>query len=143
MSYRGIIHSLILLLAVWSPLNNAIAGAAIIGCPMHMSHTLEQGLHRGMAEPAHHPAQVVANHCVDSNADCSQVGSSLYTQYAQSNCDNSCHCSFCLLLGASALPGNLGSTASFPPTDGFPTVHQAPVAGQHATPFRPPIASLV
>lgn len=144
MSYKGIIHSLILLLAVWSPLNNAIASAAVVGCPMNMSHTLEHGFQLGLSSPAHHqPSQAAGNHCSGSDADCSQVASNLHMQYAQSDCDSGCHCSFCLLLGASALTDSMSNIAVFGAAPSHTAIPQASAVGHNRSPFRPPISPLV
>lgn len=144
MSYRRIIHSLILLLAVWSPLNNAIAGAAVLGCPMMMAHTLEQGLARDTQHPAE--THAVRTHCDGSattGTDCVQSDSGVLAQASQLGCDTGCHCSYCLLLGAAALPTGIHATASFPLATTFFPLDRTMPAGEPNTPFRPPIATLV
>jgi len=140
MSVRRIIHSLILLLAVWSPLNSAIAGAALVGCPLNMAHTLEQGLDRGLAHPTadrqrHAAPAQMADHA------CNQTV--FHTSSAQSGSDDNCHCTFCLLLGASALPGSVSNTPAFGTTVSHTAIPQAPAVGYNSTPFRPPISRLV
>lgn len=136
MSVRRIIHSLILLLAVWSPLNSAIAGAALVGCPLNMAHTLEQGLDRGLS----HSTVDRQQHAVSQAAD-NVCG--FHTSSAQSGSDDSCHCTFCLLLGASALPGSVSNTPAFGTTVSHTAIPQAPAVGYNSTPFRPPINRLV
>ncbi|ANJ67387.1 hypothetical protein A9404_08325 [Halothiobacillus diazotrophicus] len=120
-----ILRLLILLLAVWLPLDNAVAGAVIADCPI-MSHAFEKGVAATIDAP-HQPA----------------IMSAMPTPHApMTTSSNGCceHCGVCLLLGGIALP-------SVPATIVRPTLSldystapetQGPV-GVHTLPFRPPI----
>lgn len=125
------LHYLILLLAVWLPLDNAVAGAVIADCPM-MSHAFEQGLqatvdpaaaHHQITPALHSMVSVMQHHSISDQSD--------------GCCD---HCAVCLLLGTVALPG---APNAMPLSVGYVTYQTA--ADTHAPvgiathPFRPPI----
>ncbi|WP_322627887.1 hypothetical protein [Halothiobacillus sp.] len=126
------LHYLILLLAVWLPLDNAVAGAVITDCPI-MSHALEEGMQKTVD-----PADVL------HGATASMISAiSLHLQTAQSDQSNGCcdHCGVCLLLGGVALPSlHTGMTfTAYTANYQVALQTQAP-AGVHTHPFRPPIA---
>lgn len=119
------LHYLILLLAVWLPLDNAVAGAVIADCPM-MSHAFEEGL-QATLDPAS------ANH---------NVMTAMPQQTTLSDQVNGCcnHCGVCLLLGGVALSSLHTSTTFFTYSASYQAAAQtqAPV-GIVTHPFRPPI----
>jgi hypothetical protein len=125
------LHYLILLLAVWLPLDNAVAGAVIADCPM-MSHAFEEGL-QATLDPA------TANH----NVMAAMHGmTSLPQQTTLSDQANGCcnHCAVCLLLGSAAI----SSMHTAPTFFTYPASYQAAAQTQAPVgivthPFRPPI----
>lgn len=121
-----ILRFLVLLLAVWLPLDNAVAGAVIVECPI-MSHAFEDGVAATIDAP-HHSAIMSAM----------PASHSPMTTASNGCCE---HCGVCLLLGGIALPSVPAATAhpSFFSLD-YPIASetQAPI-GVHTPPFRPPI----
>ncbi|HUX82534.1 MAG TPA: hypothetical protein VMV35_06820 [Halothiobacillus sp.] len=126
------LHYLILLLAVWLPLDNAVAGAVIADCPM-MSHALEEGMQKTI-DPVDAPHGAMA----------SMTGPmSLHLPSAQSDQSNGCcdHCGVCLLLGGVALPSpHTAMTFTAYPADYQAAAPKPAPVGVHTHPFRPPIA---
>lgn len=127
-----------LLLAVWLPLDNALAGAVVQGCPM-MSHAFERGFENTF-KPEVQKAEkdLHAAHCCASMSGASSGAPSEPVLY---HCVNGCeHCSLCLLLGGVALPPN-PFNASVQPA--LPQKIQSPLPASNpsvvATLFRPPI----
>lgn len=103
MKFRRYISAFMLLMAVWLPLDNAVASAIVEGCPM-MSHAFEQGLRNTYSPNRSQQAMPPCHYLTDRQGSTSPVSY---------HCVNGCeHCSLCLLLGAVALPI---------------TVHQVPV----------------
>ena len=134
MNYRRAVSTLMLLLAVWFPLDNALAAAVVEGCPM-MSHAFERGL-SSTFHPAHSP-QGGAAHCaqVTSAAPSSSSAPVLY------HCVNGCeHCSLCLLFGTVALQlSAVNVPVSHAPSQNILSSSSTPVASVAAPLFRPPI----
>ncbi|MDA3877666.1 MAG: hypothetical protein PF483_11330 [Halothiobacillus sp.] len=132
MTYPRFLHYVILLLAVWFPLDNALAGAVVEGCPM-MSHAFEQGL-SATARTAPNDGYCLPSHQVAS-ADHSQ-------STAMNQCGDHC-CDLCLLFGGAALTlpiqhkvmliEPLGQSAFFDFHAANRAVHAPPL-------YRPPIA---
>lgn len=124
-----ILRYLILLLAVWLPLDNAVAGAVIADCPI-MSHAFEEGV-AATINAVDHPAVMSA-----------MPGMMHLMPASHSDTSNGCcdHCGVCLLLGGVALPSLPATTAHPTFILDYPTVSgiQTPV-GIHTLPFRPPI----
>lgn len=123
------LHYVILLLAVWLPLDNALAGAVVAGCPM-MSHAFAQGLS-------------ATEHGANGNAHCAHTGADTIQQ-AQSapchQCDDHC-CTLCLLLGSASLPSSHGLTLTI--LHGITTFvdqHAVRPAAPVTPLYRPPIA---
>lgn len=130
MNKRRIIHYLVLCLAVWLPLDNAVAGAVIEGCPM-MSHAFEQGL------GAMHEAAPLPCHSAplpDTKKTDQSVASSDHEGHS------GCHCSICLLFGAVSLPSQIHALPLHlsDNRDASGYLGTAP-RGNLASPFRPPI----
>jgi hypothetical protein len=140
MKYRRLISSIMLLLAVWLPLDNALAGAVVQGCPM-MSHAFERGLHttfmpsdaqstnHGSTDSPHCPMMM---HTASNDAPSS----------GHDQCGNGCtHCGLCLLLGGVALQLN---APAIPVTPVLPHKIISSLPATHtsvsAPLFRPPIA---
>ncbi|HQS03545.1 MAG: hypothetical protein B7Y07_05255 [Halothiobacillus sp. 24-54-40] len=98
MNLKRIITSIMLMFAVWLPLDNALAAAVIEGCPM-MSHAFADGLNkmgRAQTSPLHVPCHEM------SMMASAPMGADAPPAY---HCVNGCeHCSLCLLLGSVALP---------------------------------------
>jgi hypothetical protein len=123
---------LIILLAFWIPLDNAVAGAVIVDCPL-MSHAFEQ-----VVAIIINPALTLL-----PTPPSTGTGAMLMAHQHSVSCpaDSGCdHCSVCLLLGASALPSHyvLPLFAVYPVHYSSAAVAQAPL-GVHTLPFRPPI----
>ncbi|HQS02783.1 MAG TPA: hypothetical protein PLI96_07710 [Halothiobacillus sp.] len=123
---------LIVLLAFWLPLDNAVAGAVITDCPL-MSHAFEQGVAVAINPTLAPPSTSLST---GDGAMPMPDQSSLSCHHDQ-GCD---HCGVCLLLGASALPSHYPSPAvtSYPTHYSSIVAAQAPL-GVHTLPFRPPI----
>ncbi|MHB8921283.1 MAG: hypothetical protein ACYC3N_09670 [Halothiobacillus sp.] len=122
---------LIVLLAFWLPLDNAVAGAVIADCPL-MSHAFEQGVAAAI-NPTLAPPPSLGT---EDGAMPMPHQSSLSCHHDQ-GCD---HCGVCLLLGASAVPSHyLPSTMTFYPTHYSSMVVVPAPHGVHTLPFRPPI----
>lgn len=124
------LHYLILLLAVWLPLDNAVAGAVIADCPM-MSHAFEKGMQVTIDPVALHPTM----------AQAAPLNPQMHADLCGQSVNCGTQCGVCLLLGGAALPSlPTGMTFATGPTDfQAATQTQAP-AGVHTHPFRPPIA---
>ena len=125
------LHYVILLLAVWLPLDNALAGAVVEGCPM-MSHAFAQGL------AATEQASADAAHCVHTAA--LSAGAAQQEQSAPCHqCDNHC-CALCLLLGSVSLPSQHGFALTMPHgADAFSDLLSVRPAAPSAPLYRPPI----
>lgn len=123
------LHFVILLLAVWFPLDNALAGAVVQGCPM-ISHAFTLGLTE--IEQA------------GSAMHCTTAGSDMTQQDDQSTpchqCDNSNCCALCLLLGSVSLPSQHGFTPELPPSAAlFADLDTVRPVAPSAPLYRPPI----
>ncbi len=142
MKFHRLISAFMLLLAVWFPLDNALAGAVVQGCPM-MSHAFERGLHNTFSPngvslaSGRHGVHVNCQHTARAaQADQGMSSPVLY------HCVNGCeHCGLCLLLGSVALPicaPHVPVTPVLPEKIGsfFPVARVAVTAPL----FRPPIA---
>ncbi len=134
MNFKRIITSIMLLFAVWLPLDNALAAAVIEGCPM-MSHALVDGLNK----IGHPPTATPPMHCHEMDSMPSMVmGDDAPPTY---HCVNGCeHCSLCLLLGSVALPCTGVPLALVPvlaQAISSPSAHIYSDVG--ASVFRPPI----
>ncbi|HQT42727.1 MAG TPA: hypothetical protein PLD79_01950 [Halothiobacillus sp.] len=100
MNLKRFISSIMLLFAVWLPLDNALAAAVIEGCPM-MSDAFARGW-QNTWQPQPAPQQP---HCHESGLAGAMVMSDDNAQPVAYHCVNGCeHCSLCLLLGSVALP---------------------------------------
>ena len=139
MKFRRMISAFMLLLAVWLPLDNALAGAVVQGCPM-MSHAFERGLHNTLM-----PNSYTVGHGLHGAHHCPNVARSTsgdISSPALYHCVNGCeHCSLCLLLGSVALPisaPHVPVTPVLPEKIGsfFPVARVAVTVPL----FRPPIA---
>jgi hypothetical protein len=114
---------LIILLAVWLPLNNAVAGAVITDCPM-MSHALEQGV-TAIVAPALMPH--ILHLSMPGGVSCRH----------NHGCD---HCGVCWLLGAPVLLNSDLTQALADKTAIYSTlVTISAVPSMHDLPLRPPI----
>lgn len=138
MKFHRLISAFMLLLAVWLPLDNALAGAVVQGCPM-MSHAFERGLRTTFmsdASAVEHGAHA-AHHCPNMMSSTSGSTSSPVLYHCVNGCE---HCSLCLLLGSVALPIN---APSIPVTPALPEkIHSLHTASRVAVAvplFRPPI----
>lgn len=140
MKYRRLISSIMLLLAVWLPLDNALAGAVVQGCPM-MSHAFERGLHTTFmpnADQSTSDGATDAPHCPMMHMATDNTSSSS----GHDQCSNGCtHCGLCLLLGGVALQLN---APAIPVTPVLPHKIISSLPATHtsvsAPLFRPPIA---
>lgn len=123
------LHYLVLLLAVWFPLDNAVAGAIIADCPI-MSNAFEAGMQATIDPATTHtyamPGMV-----------------SLHLQTDQPDQSNGCcdHCGVCLLLGGAALPSPHTAMIFTAYSADYQAAAPKPApVGVHTHPFRPPIA---
>jgi hypothetical protein len=139
MKFRRLISAFMLLLAVWLPLDNALAGAVVQGCPM-MSHAFERGLQNTLVPDGHTVGYDPhgADHCPNVAQSLSGDTSSPVLYHCVNGCE---HCSLCLLLGSVALPvsaPHIPVTPVLPEKIGsfFPVARVAVAAPL----FRPPIA---
>jgi hypothetical protein len=125
------LHYVILLLAVWLPLDNALAGAVVEGCPM-MSHAFEQGL------AATEQASADGAPCVPTAA--LGAGTAQHDQAAPFHqCDNHC-CALCLLFGSVSLPSQHRFALAMPHgADAFSDLLSVRPAATSVPLFRPPI----
>jgi hypothetical protein len=139
MKYRRLISAIMLLLAVWLPLDNALAGAVVQGCPM-MSHAFERGLHTTFmpnADQSTSDGATDSPHCPMMHMATDNTSSSGHDQ-----CSNGCtHCGLCLLLGGVALQLNAPVIPVTPVLSqkiisSLPAAHTSVIAPL----FRPPIA---
>lgn len=139
MKYRRLISSIMLLLAVWLPLDNALAGAVVQGCPM-MSHAFERGLHTTfMPNDAQSTSDGATDspHCPMMHMATDNTSSSVHDQ-----CSDGCtHCGLCSLLGGVALQLNSLNVTVTPVLpqkilSSLPAAHTSVIAPL----FRPPIA---
>ncbi|WP_156521290.1 hypothetical protein [Halothiobacillus diazotrophicus] len=125
------LHYVFLLLAVWLPLDNALAVAVVEGCPM-MSHAFAQGL-----AATEHPS-TDGGHCMHTathGADISQQAQSAPCE----QCDNHC-CALCLLLGSVSLPSQYGiAVPAFHGIVAFADLHAVRPAAPSTPLYRPPI----
>ena len=133
MIFKRLITAVLLLFAVWMPLDNALASAVIQGCPM-MTPAFSQGWQRLWHEPQ------PMNHCAmrGMSGQMSDVAGLSPMMYHTPG--GTLHCSWCLLLGSPALPmapmASLSATvASAPVFSFFSRVSAIRPAGL----FRPPI----
>lgn len=132
MNKRRIIHYIVLCLAVWLPLDNALAATVVSGCPM-MSHAFERGLAatytREKSAPCHH--QHAAAHKTAAHTTVTDT---------PSHCTSKHCCALCLLFGATGLPSQAQQLTTVQTSD---ALIAAPLTiapeGRQATPFRPPI----
>lgn len=134
MKFKRIIAVIMLLFAVWLPLDNALAAAVIEGCPM-MSHAFADGLNK----IGHPQSNEAAMPCHEMGMMSSvPAGGEAPPAY---HCVNGCeHCSLCLLLGSVALPFTGVMPAVLPVLSqsiSSPLAHIYPDVAAHV--FRPPI----
>lgn len=123
------LHFVTLLLAVWFPLDSALAGAVVEGCPM-MSHAFTQGL----AEIEQASADTA--HCTMAGTDMAQQDQSTPCH----QCDNSQCCALCLMLGSASLPSQHGFTTELPPGAAlFADLDTVRPVAPSAPLYRPPI----
>ena len=97
MKFKRSVTFIMLLFAIWLPLDNALAAAVIEGCPM-MSHAFADGLQKMRAAP---PAAAVPCHAMGAMSMQSMQPASAPAYHCVNGCE---HCSLCLLLGSVALP---------------------------------------
>jgi len=132
-----IIHYLVLCLAVWAPLDNALAGSVISGCPM-MSHAFEQGITKTF-QPAPDRAEAPCPHHAASQANGTNLPPIAVTDVPADCADGHC-CSICLLFGTTGLPSHAAALVPLHAHESLLPAHDAmPPLGQNNTPFRPPI----
>lgn len=131
MKIPRIFHYIALLLAVWFPLDNALAGAVVEGCPM-MSHAFEQGL-----SATEHMSQT-GGFCLPGD----RVASANQSQSSSMNqCGDHC-CDLCLLFGGAALTLPIQHKAMQIVLHGngaFFDLHTVNLAAPSAPLYRPPI----
>lgn len=122
---------LILLLAVWLPLDNAVAGAVIVDCPL-MSNAFEDGLQATLGSSA------IDRSLMPQMPGMAQLPRQSMVSDHTIDCPK--QCGVCLLLGSMALPSLHTTATSFSDTAVYlsPAQTQAPV-GVVTHPFRPPI----
>lgn len=102
MKFKRLIASLMLLFAVWMPLDNALAAAVIEGCPM-MTPAFSQGWQKLWASPS----RSVGGCPMHEMTAAGESAVSWFSPHLMSyHCadQGGCHCSWCLLLGSPALP---------------------------------------
>jgi hypothetical protein len=132
MNFKRIITSIMLLFAIWLPLDNALAAAVVEGCPM-MSHAFADGL---QAMSRTQSAPIAPCHAMGAMAAPSAGHSSPPAYHCVNGCE---HCSLCLLLGSVALPCSGVSSAILPV---LPQKLPSPLAHIYtdvvASVFRPP-----
>jgi len=130
MKFRRIIHYIVLCLAVWLPLDNALAATVVSGCPM-MSHAFE----RGLAATEAHKKPAPCHHATGKKATVHIAVTDIPADCASGHC-----CSICLLFGATGLPSQGHQLASLPTADRIiPASLVTPAQGRITNPFRPPI----
>lgn len=132
-----IIHYLVLCLAVWAPLDNALAGSIISGCPL-MTHAFEQGIAKTF-EPTSDHAEAPCPHHAASQASGTHLPPIAVTDVPADCADGHC-CSICLLFGATGLPSQPAVLFTAHTTDLLvPAPTTITPQGQASNPFRPPI----
>ena len=97
MNFKRLITSMLLLFAVWMPLDNALASAVIQGCPM-MTPAFAQGWQRLWHEPS------PMSPCTMQGMSGQAMNSAGLSPMMYHTPGGALHCSWCLLLGSPALP---------------------------------------
>ncbi|MHB8920686.1 MAG: hypothetical protein ACYC3A_04055 [Halothiobacillus sp.] len=136
MNFKRFITLIMLLFAVWLPLDNALAAAVIEGCPV-MSDAFSQGWQSTWQPQRASPHA----YCHESGLASAMVMSDDNAQPVADPCVNGCvHCSLCLLLGSVALPAHNTAPVVSPVLSEKLSAPAADVShGVTAPLFRPPI----
>ncbi len=133
MKFKRLITALMLLFAVWMPLDNALAAAVVQGCPM-MTPAFSQGWQRLWREPP------PMSHCTMPGMNGRASDSAELSPMMYHAPGGTLHCSWCLLLGSPALP--MAPMASLSATDAPAPVFPLSARVSAIRPaglFRPPI----